>query len=165
VSVLDTSVVPDRIKGVEVLSRDEYAARDPNWKRTYYELHVQLMRDVPQPSGTADQTFEDFITFIDGPLGADERVFFAIVGGRPVGVTELFLSEAKPGHAATGLTGVSREHRRKGLARAMKLHAAHWAREQGITEIWADNEADNPMLKLNEQIGFRRHHELVIFER
>ena len=54
----------------------------------------------------------------------------------------------------TGLTGVRREYRRRGIATALKVMALQFARENGYTEIVTDNEENNPMFQINLQLGF-----------
>jgi hypothetical protein len=55
----------------------------------------------------------------------------------------------------TGLTGVLRSHRRRGIATALKVCAMSFARDYGAIEVDTDNEENNPMLQLNYQLGFR----------
>lgn len=62
----------------------------------------------------------------------------------------------RPEEAEAGVTGVAREHRRKGLMRALKLRGMKWARENGYKKFVSSNEKDNPMLTLNYELGFRK---------
>ena len=56
----------------------------------------------------------------------------------------------------TGYTGVLREHRGKGVARALKLATLEQALELGATAVETDNDSENaPILHLNEELGYR----------
>ncbi|MEA3408886.1 MAG: hypothetical protein U9Q95_00905, partial [Candidatus Eisenbacteria bacterium] len=55
----------------------------------------------------------------------------------------------------TGLTGVVRSHRRKGIATALKVHGFSRAKEHGARWIETDNEEKNPMFELNLRLGFK----------
>ena len=54
-------------------------------------------------------------------------------------------------------TGVRREHRRQGIALALKLKTIAWAKRIGYSQIQTWNEANNQgMLGINERLGFVR---------
>jgi GNAT superfamily N-acetyltransferase len=83
-----------------------------------------------------------------------ERVWVAVVEGRPVGLSFLTYRE---GSVETGFTGVLRDHRNKGIARALKLETLCQAVELGVEAVETDNDSQNaPILRLNEEIGYRQ---------
>ena len=52
-------------------------------------------------------------------------------------------------------TGTSRQHRGRGLARAVKLASTRWAAENGITQIVTTNDETNgSMLAVNRRLGY-----------
>ena len=54
------------------------------------------------------------------------------------------------------MTATLPEHRRRGLALAVKLEAARWAAANGFERIVTENDATNAgMLAINEQLGYR----------
>jgi len=66
--------------------------------------------------------------------------------------------------ATSGVTGIVPAYRRKGLMRYLKRHGMIWAAKRGFVLFRSDNEINNPMLTLNQQLGFReirRHYELT----
>jgi GNAT superfamily N-acetyltransferase len=65
----------------------------------------------------------------------------------------------------TGLTAVSRSHRRRGLATALKVRTITHAQAQGCRRIITDNEENNPMYQLNLQLGFRPLLNFMDFEK
>jgi len=85
----------------------------------------------------------------------------ALDGEEIVGVT--YLVRRPGGDAEVGDTGVLRSHRRRGIARALKMMPTRCAAEQGFRYVYTDNRADNAgMLAINTQLGCsrRRHRRL-----
>ncbi len=88
----------------------------------------------------------------------------ALDGEEIVGVT--YLVRRPGGDAEVGDTGVLRSHRRRGIARALKMMATRCAAEQGFRYVYTDNRADNAgMLAINTQLGFVPGDVIVVFEK
>ncbi len=111
--------------------------------------------DVPLPEPPTKGSFEQFASRFDAPGYAAEAHFIAVEGDRYVGLTGFWTSLVEKHKLYTGLTGVVRSHRRKGIATALKLHGVRFAREYGATIIETDNEENNPMYDLNVRLGFK----------
>ena len=45
--------------------------------------------------------------------------------------------------------------RRKGIATAIKIKAIEVLLKKGVTEVRTDNEENNPMYKINVELGFK----------
>lgn len=144
-----------RQAGIEIKPLAQLAEEEPDWQRKYYNLELELEKDVPYHDEFTPLEFE---TYVKGVLGSPnfypEAAFVGIDGDRWIGTSALWLNTANPTRLGTGLTGVSRSHRRLGLATAMKVAAITFAQEKGITEIETDNEENNPMYQINVQLGF-----------
>ena len=103
-----------------------------------------------------------------GPRGdvGTSPLFIAKRGTEYVGVTGLNHVEAVPGGLSHGFTGVGREHRRRGVATALKLCAFAYARGRGYRTVRALNRpAHAPLIALDEKLGFRRLSEYVTLEK
>ncbi len=140
---------------IEIISVIELQKREPEWQRIIYDLHWELMQDVPS---TIKRTRPHFDLYVD-------RVFkrpdflpggwqVAVANGRYVGLTMLRRKD-NPDKLYTGLTGVIRSQRRLGIATALKVRAIIYAQQIGAKTIQADNEANNPMYLLNQKLGFQ----------
>jgi GNAT superfamily N-acetyltransferase len=70
------------------------------------------------------------------------------------------------GTAEVGDTGVQRDYRRRGIARALKMMVTRYATDHGIERVHTDNRADNTgMLAINRELGFAPAEQIVIFEK
>ena len=141
-------------QGIEIINVPDLPARDPDWKRNWYDLECECWMDVPLPEPPTKGSYEEFASRFDSPNYDASAHFIAIDGDRYVGLTGMWISIAEKHKLYTGLTGVVRSHRRKGVATALKLHGIRFAREYGVTIIETDNEENNPMFGLNLHLGF-----------
>ncbi|MBV6456901.1 MAG: hypothetical protein HONBIEJF_00005 [Fimbriimonadaceae bacterium] len=145
-----------------ILTIAEYAERHPKtWRHEYWRLEMDLLADVPLPEPWKDIPFEDWEREIDANEQRWEWMFFALHGDQIVGLTQLIPNQVDQSIMNTGLTGVRREHRRNGLATALKANAFTLAKEFGAERIYMDNEVNNPMYQLNLALGVRPIFEYV----
>ena len=154
-SEFDWTPVKMKELGVEILCLTELAEIDPDWKRSWYDLGWELFQDVPSIDEVTRPTFERWSKRFESPGYRMNMHWFARDGDRLVGYSGLWLSEADSAKIYTGLTGVVRSHRRKGIATALKVHGFSQAKEHGAKWIETDNEENNPMFDLNMRLGFR----------
>jgi GNAT superfamily N-acetyltransferase len=129
-------------------------AEDPECKTKIYDTMWELLQDVPMPDPLTRYPFDVWERRIfENPNFLPDAWFVALDGDEYAGLTMLWRS-GKPGQLETGLTGVRRAYRRRGLATALKVMAIQHAHEQGFIEITTDNEENNPMFQINRQLGF-----------
>lgn len=148
--------------GYEIIDLESYASLRPDtWKHDLWRFEMEVFQDVPLPDPFVEVPFEDWVRDLEANPMRFDWLFFATQGGRPVALTQLFPNWVEPTLFHTGLTGVGREHRRRGLASALKGHALARAKEAGIARVYTDNEENNPMFTLNLALGFRQVYETV----
>jgi GNAT superfamily N-acetyltransferase len=120
-----------------------------------YDVALDVARDVP----TAQESFEigDIDQWRADQLPATtvrECSFVALADGAPVGYA--ILVAGKRGEALHSMTGTRRAWRRRGIALALKQAQIDAARSAGLRRLRTANAVQNPMLLVNERLGFRR---------
>ncbi|HRJ27929.1 MAG TPA: GNAT family N-acetyltransferase [Fimbriimonadaceae bacterium] len=152
--------------GYEIIDLESYGQQHPEtWKHDLWRMEMDLLADVPLPEPFVEEPYEDFVKGLDANPQRREFQFFALWEGVPVAMSALFPNYGDPTLAHTGLTGSRREHRRKGLATALKAKALTLAKEAGIQRVYTDNEENNPMRELNLALGFRDDYQAICSRR
>lgn len=128
---------------------------DPERNRKMYELDITVSADMPSFKPITPPTFENYCRRIfESRWFIPQAVLVALDGDRYVGTTALWLSDADEA-LYTGLTGVLREYRNRGIATALKVRCLRWAKESGRRFVKTFNESNNRrMLGINEALGF-----------
>lgn len=143
--------------GIEITTLAVLSKRDSAYKEKYYDMWCETRLDVPRSEPTTKVTYEHWHTWImESPYMIPEATFIALdkTTQSYVGVSQL-LKAADGEHLQTGLTGVRRAYRRKGIALAIKLKGIAYAKEHGASEIRTSNESNNQgMLAINERLGY-----------
>jgi GNAT superfamily N-acetyltransferase len=155
----------DRVRGegIAIKTFKELEA-DPERDRKLYELETELSKDVPHPDEQTPVSYEHYVeSVLRSPNLLPEGIFVAVGGGEYVGMSALWRRQAD-NDLDTGLTGVRRPYRRRGIALAMKLRAIAYARAHGHPVIRTENETGNRgMLSINERLGFVKQPAWVSF--
>jgi len=127
-----------------------------DWDRRIYEMEQEVWKDIPLPDPHTDPGFEWYRRHVlESPNLYPEASWFAVDGDRPVGLSALWKQKAGH-HLATGLTGVSRSHRKRGIAMALKVKALSYAKSKDHPWVMTDNEENNVgMIGINKRLGFR----------
>ena len=148
--------VVDRVResGIEIVPASELSKRDHDWMRKTWELHGEIIPDVPDDDVLENMPFEKFAKTFDHPDYLPDGYFLALDGGSYIGMSSVWNRRVKKGEVYTRLTGVIRSHRRRGIATALKVRAHEFAKEWGAKVVVTDNEENNPMYDLNVQLGF-----------
>jgi GNAT superfamily N-acetyltransferase len=142
--------------GITISSFTELRERVPDAELRLHELSETLGRDVPSPDAHCGQDFEVWRRrVIESPRFMPACTLIALDGERWVGMSTLWGDEA-PGRLQTGLTGVRREYRRRGIATALKVRAIEAGKALGYERTITWNEEKNRgMLGINLRLGFR----------
>jgi mycothiol synthase len=128
---------------------------DPDREHKLYALYAQALLDVP--GATDIPNFERFrARTLEDPLFLPEACFVAIFAGEWVGYTSTRQrTPDAPLEWHTGMTGVLREHRGRGLALTLKVRAIELARARGISILHTNNASTNAgMLAVNARLGY-----------
>ncbi|WP_019587320.1 GNAT family N-acetyltransferase [Deinococcus apachensis] len=149
-------------QGIELRSIAELAA-DPQRDRRLWELDWLLFQDVPMGNTLTKRPLGSWVKQeLEDPTFAPELSFVAVrpelddpLTGPYVGYTTLMRNPA--GFYVIGMTGVRREDRGRGVAKALKVAAMRALKEAGGGEIRTMNDPPNKaMLGMNEALGFVR---------
>ncbi|MHC0036937.1 GNAT family N-acetyltransferase [Pseudoneobacillus sp. C159] len=119
-----------------------------------YELCVETIQDNPGQYGNLPPFGEWRKEFFPEGVSRYDWVFLAVDGDRFVGVTQLFSTE-NAGLLYTNYTGVRKEYRGRGIAKALKIISINAAIKEGAHTMTTDSEANNaPMQHINRSLGY-----------
>jgi len=136
--------------------------------RRLYDLVSTTSAEVPFPGGEVHhETYENWRKGnLEGPTSDLAAMFIAKWGDEYVATTTLELPPNVDEPAVTHMTGVLREHRRRGLATALKLLSFRYLKERGFREVRTHNDTANPpILNLNQKMGYRRLPGWLVWDR
>jgi GNAT superfamily N-acetyltransferase len=113
--------------------------------------------DVPIAEQRTRLDYDHFVqNMLTAPQLNPDSFFVAVStpAAEYVGMSILWVS--KDGVSLqSGMTGVSRAYRRRGIGLALKVRAIAWARTHGYVAINTRNATNNwPILAVNERLGF-----------
>jgi GNAT superfamily N-acetyltransferase len=143
-------------QGIQLRSWAELGFEDPTVRRRTYEMWLGVRDDVPMPPGDVrtPTSYEQWWERIERPQLLPAGFFVAVDGDQYVAMSQLWLSP-EAGELRTGLTGVRREYRRRGIALALKVRALEFGQAQGYQRVVTENEINNQgMIGINDRLGF-----------
>jgi mycothiol synthase len=155
--------------GIEIKSLAELT--HPRANQQLWELDWLLMQDVPMGVTLTKRSFEQWMKEeVDDPQFLKEACMIALdpqrddpLTGNFVGYTSLMRGI---GHYGIGMTGVLKDYRGKGIAKALKLATMRYVQAHGGGEIRTINDPPNAaMLGMNISLGFKRQPSYLRFQK
>ncbi|WNS75435.1 GNAT family N-acetyltransferase [Bacillus sp. DTU_2020_1000418_1_SI_GHA_SEK_038] len=138
--------------GIQFVTLADLPGEDSEHK--LYELCVETSRDNPGQYESLPPFAEWRKEFLPEDSSRKDWVFIAIDGNHFVGVTQLFSTE-DAGVVYTNYTGVQKEYRGRGIAKALKRISIDAAKNAGANTMTTDSEESNaPMQYINRSIGY-----------
>ncbi|WP_409300552.1 GNAT family N-acetyltransferase [Peribacillus sp. SCS-155] len=123
-------------------------------ERKLYELCVETSEDNPGQYDSLPPFAQWRKDFFPENSSRNDWVFIAVDGERFVGVTQLFSTE-DAGVLYTNYTGVDKEYRGHGIAKALKSISIEAAINEGAHTMTTDSEESNaPMQYINRSFGY-----------
>ena len=151
VKMLGHEPAPEFPPGVEVVT----VADRPDLLEAAYELARAGYADMATPwpvTISREEWLRDEATHSGGS-------FVALADGEIVGFAGLMRDADNPERAEDGLTVVSRDWRRRGLATALKRAELAWAAANGLREVYTWTQTGNDgMRRVNERLGYEYRH-------
>jgi mycothiol synthase len=141
--------------GVTITTLADLMRDDDRAAHKAHALDFEARADQPTLGRVTLAPFETWLAYhVEDAAALPEAYFVATVGGRYVGVSS-GRRRASDDVLEVGITAVLPAHRRRGIARALKLRLHEYARAEGYREIHTSNTRENvPMVKLNESLGY-----------
>lgn len=129
---------------------------DPDTQRKYYELNLEIVRDIPGEYwdfAAYPQFFNERI--LSTPWFRREGQILALYGDTFAGFASVSLSpETRSAYNVS--TGVIEAYRGRKIGLALKVLAARYARQHGARHIVTDNDSRNvPILSINHKMGYQ----------
>ncbi len=131
----------------------------PNHYKKLEKLNWLIDKDIPHPDGIKPtrmpfkQWKKVVLDFYNNSYGVE---IVAVKDNDYIGATNIAVyPKSEPHKGWTGELGVIREFRRKKIATALKIKAIEALLKKNITEVRTDNEENNPMYKININLGFK----------
>ncbi|MCP4703872.1 MAG: GNAT family N-acetyltransferase [candidate division Zixibacteria bacterium] len=139
---------------------------DPQRDKKLFELDNKVAADLPD-----EETFTpiDYASFEKDVLYASyslhDAYFIAIDNGKYIGLSNLHKFKAEK-NLETGLTGVLRPYRKRGIATCLKVKAVEYAKNNNYDSIGTENQSGNkPMLDLNNKLGFKEKYVWLCYKK
>jgi mycothiol synthase len=149
---------------IRILSVAELRETVPDWIGRLHELYVETEDDVPMQFPIDQMSRDDFEALMLGRKLLPEGFLVAVDGDEFVGLTQPDRVDGDDDVIAQEMTGVAAKARGRGIATALKVAAATWAKDTGYRSIRTYNAKSNaPMLAVNEKIGFVRDRGYIEF--
>ncbi len=128
-----------------------------------YELDLELILDIPFGQAVTPEPFELWQkNFLEDPENNPETIWIATKNNQWLAFSSLGQQQD---HFYIGMTGVKKEFRGLGIAKALKLEGIRHVLTTGLEIRTMNDHVNTAMLEMNKSMGFVRHHSRLRFEK
>lgn len=129
---------------------------DETHRRRAYECYIGADADTPGIDLWGLITYDDWLHTIFGSSWYRPEGFLVAIDANNEFVGLSIAGPTDAENVSTDFTGVLREHRGRGIARALKVAGAHWAKSIGAQRIHTYNDDRNGAMRhVNISLGFK----------
>lgn len=141
--------------GVTFTTIDQELEQNPAVLQEIYDLYAATTVDIPTAGPVIPPAYEAYVRSLEEPLRLPAGFVLARVNGACVGMSYGAAMAEAPDWLGHRYTGVRREYRGRGIARALKTLVTRFARQQGYARVTtATLEVNRGMRAVNESLGF-----------
>ncbi|MFW6144364.1 MAG: GNAT family N-acetyltransferase [Candidatus Natronoplasma sp.] len=153
----------EELDGVDITTLQEVGTGEKN-KRKTYGLFEEIMEDVPSSDEWTGWDYDQFIERIyERPVFSPDCTIIAEKDDRFIGMIIQYYVEEE-NDIYTGIGGVRREHRDKGVATAMLTRAVKTAEKKGVSKMKTESRNES-VLKILQNLGFDKKPGRIQFEK
>jgi mycothiol synthase len=147
--------------GIEIFALSSFPA-DTRLKQLY-NLDLELILDVPFGQAATPEPYEVWAkNFLEDPENNPETIWIAVKNNDWLAFSSL---GKQKDHFYIGMTGVKKQYRGMGIAKALKLEGVRYALNSGLEIRTLNDHVNTAMLEMNFSMGFKRHHSRLRFEK
>lgn len=152
--------------GVRLTTVDQLEKEGFDWITSLYHATWEMVQDMPRTHDAVQPTLDQYREMLmNRSVYVKDLMFVAIADEKIVAYSRVTPAETMPHLARTGLSGTARDYRRKGIITALKVMAIETTRYRGYTLLQTDNDARNPMYRLNLELGFTNRWNFLQYEK
>lgn len=130
------------------------AAAQEQWWRALYAAEAPMWEDIPFAIPTPHWPWDRFYEASTSDKMLHDLSLVAYAGDQIAGFTTTGKSKDKDGW--TWMTGTAREHRGRGIARALKVEALTRAKRKGLRALGTTNDEPNKSMRgINAKLGYQ----------
>jgi GNAT superfamily N-acetyltransferase len=140
--------------GLRITTLAEIGENHEPFLRALHRMSIDNWRDIPGSEELTDYPYDKWLRDLRAPGMSPEQTWIVLQGERPIGIATV----RRRGHqsAYNHDTGVVREFRGRGIARALKRKTIEWASQNGIDYIYTANDTANErILSINIPLGYK----------
>jgi GNAT superfamily N-acetyltransferase len=136
---------------LRVVTGEELKALRSDWDQAWWRLDMSTV-DIPSKIEFEPISFELWSAAAQPPLCQLDHTLFVLDDLDPI--ASLRLGPLHQGAMNINFTNVVSAYRRQGISTAIKLGAFKLAKALGAQEVTTQNHQANPILKINQRLGF-----------